>query len=170
MYIYAYEVERYTKMKTKNARLKAIRKLLETQKISNQEELRQQLADMGFDTTQATLSRDLTALRVVKIVDPDKGYIYTLSNQAVQAYSGVEENAPLQAFRSIAFSQNIAVIKCLPSFAPSIAFILDRLQLDVSIGTIAGDDTIMLIMREGVTAPQFKEALLQYLPDLRERV
>lgn len=157
-------------MKTKNARLKAIQKLLEIQKISSQQELRLKLVEMGFETTQATLSRDLTALRVFKILDYEKGYIYTLSNQAVQSYSGVDENAPLKAFRSIAFSQNIAVIKCLPSFAPSIAFIIDRLQLDVSIGTIAGDDTIMIILREGVTPEAFKEVIIQYLPDLRERV
>jgi transcriptional regulator of arginine metabolism len=157
-------------MKEKADRREAIHNLLEKSKISSQEELREELIKLGFETTQATLSRDLAALRVIKVPDPEKGYIYTNSGQPVARFSVLDDNSPLHMCISIAFSKNLAVIKCMPSFAPSIGLILDRLDLDVIIGTIAGDDTVLIILREGITHKQFKELLVNRLPELRNRI
>jgi transcriptional regulator of arginine metabolism len=157
-------------IKEKANRHQAIHDLLEGSKISSQEELREKLVKLGFETTQATLSRDLAALQVIKIPDPEKGYIYTNSEQPVSRFSVLEDNSPLHMCNSIAFSNNLAVIRCMPSFAPSIGLILDRLDLDAIIGTIAGDDTVLVIIREGISHEQFKELLVNRLPELRGRI
>jgi transcriptional regulator of arginine metabolism len=157
-------------MKEKAERLKLIRDILENSKISSQEELREKLEGQGFATTQATLSRDLNALRVIKIPDNEKGYIYTLASEISGALLDLEGSSPIHTCKSLAFSGHLAVIKCLPSFAPSVALILDRLNLDAIIGTIAGDDTVLIVIKEGFSHQQFKELLLEQIPELRERI
>jgi transcriptional regulator of arginine metabolism len=157
-------------MKEKAERLKMIRDILENSKISSQEELREKLERQGFATTQATLSRDLNALRVIKIPDNEKGYIYTLASEISGALLDLEGSSPIHTCKSLAFSGHLAVIKCLPSFAPSVALILDRLNLDAIIGTIAGDDTVLIVIKEGFSHQQFKELLLEQIPELRERI
>lgn len=170
MYIYTVISYIYTFMKERIDRHNAIRKMLETFRITSQEELRAKLEELGFATTQATLSRDLTALRVIKIPDNEKGYIYTLASEISGALLDLEGSSPIHTCKSIAFSGNLAVIKCLPSFAPSVALILDRLNLETIIGTIAGDDTVLIVIQECTSHQQFKELLLERLPELRERL
>lgn len=157
-------------MKEKADRQHAIQEILGNSKISSQEELREKLEKMGFETTQATLSRDLAALRVIKIPDAEKGYIYTMSSEMSTTYTYLEDSSPLHTCRSIAFSHNLAIIKCLPSFAPSVALILDRIDMHEIIGTIAGDDTVLIIMAEGVSHEQFRELLVTRLPELHGRI
>ncbi len=157
-------------MREKAERLKMIRDILENSKISSQEELREKLEEQGFGTTQATLSRDLTALRVIKIPDNEKGYIYTLASEISGAMLNLEGSSPIHTCKSLAFSGNLAIIKCLPSFAPSVALILDRLNLDTIIGTIAGDDTVLIVIKEGFSPQQFRKLLMEQLPELRERI
>jgi len=157
-------------MKEKAERLKMIRDILENSKISSQEELREKLGGQGLTTTQATLSRDLTALRVIKISDNEKGYIYALASEISSAYQDLGGSSPIHTCKSLAFSGNLAIIKCLPSFAPSVALILDRLNLHAIVGTIAGDDTVLVVIKEGISQQQFKVLLLAQIPELRERI
>jgi transcriptional regulator of arginine metabolism len=72
--------------------------------------------------------------------------------------------------QSVAFSHNLGIIKCLPSFAPSVAHIIDRNSLKEIVGTIAGDDTVLLILAEGVSHGQLRELLVTRLPELRDRI
>ncbi|MFH2025839.1 MAG: ArgR family transcriptional regulator [bacterium] len=157
-------------MKEKADRQLAIREILGNSKISSQEELRSMLESRGYATTQATLSRDLSALKIIKIPDDEKGYIYTMSNEMPTTYNHLEDGSPLHTCRSITFSHNLAIIKCLPSYAPSVALILDRIKMGEIIGTIAGDDTVLIIMAEGVSHEQFRELLMTRLPELRGRI
>ena len=157
-------------MKEKADRQQTIQDILENSKISSQEELRSLLESRGYSTTQATLSRDLTALKIIKIPDDEKGYIYTLSKEIASTYDHLEDSSPLHTCRSITFSHNLVVLKCLPSFAPSVALILDRIGLYEIIGTIAGDDTVLIILAEGVSNEQFRELLVNRLPELRGRI
>jgi len=157
-------------MISRDNRQQAIREVLGNSKISSQEELRSILKSRGFTTTQATLSRDLSALKIIKIPDDEKGYIYTMSSELPPAYTHLEDSSPLHSCRSIAFSHNLAIIKCLPSYAPSVALILDRIKMGEIIGTIAGDDTVLIIMAEGVSHEQFRELLVTRLPELRGRI
>lgn len=157
-------------MNSKTNRHKVIRQLIETAKISNQKELKAMLKSQGFNITQATLSRDLLALKVIKIPDKEKGHIYTLSEQFISYPPLDVDSSPLHTCRSMAFSNNLAVIKCLPSFAPSVALTLDALAMDEIIGTIAGDDTVLIILREGVTHERFRSALVDRCPELRNLI
>jgi len=72
--------------------------------------------------------------------------------------------------QSIAFSGNLAVLKCLPSFAPSVALLLDAYEMDEIIGTIAGDDTVLIILKEGLSHERFRSALVERCPELRNRI
>jgi transcriptional regulator of arginine metabolism len=81
-----------------------------------------------------------------------------------------DDNSPLNACKSIAFSQNLAVLKCLPSFAPSVSMLIDRLEMEAVVGTIAGDDTILIVLRENWTHERFLDAFFKRLPELRDRI
>ena len=157
-------------MNTKSDRHRAIRQIIAAGHISNQNELKEILESQGFATTQATLSRDLMALKVIKVPHAEKGYIYTLSENYQSTAPQVEGSSPLQTCRSIAFSGNLAVFKCLPSFAPSVALVLDAVGMPEIIGTIAGDDTILIILKEGLSHERFRTALVDRFPELRDRI
>lgn len=157
-------------MNEKGDRQKVIQEILESSKISSQGELLSILESRGFATTQATLSRDLSALKIIKIPDDEKGYIYKIPRVFQPSYNNLEGSSPLHTCRSVAFSHNLAVLKCLPSFAPSVAMILDRVGMREIVGTIAGDDTILIILAENISHERFKELLLERLPELRGRI
>jgi transcriptional regulator of arginine metabolism len=150
-------------MKDRNERLMAIRRLINTSNISSQEELMALLEEQGFSMTQATLSRDLKYLRVAKMPDQEKGYIYMLTEK--QLNEPTENNdLPITGFVSIDFAQGMAVMKTLPGHAGSIAYTLDTLNSYEIAGTIAGDDTILIIPRDGVTKKDLLNVLRQSMP------
>jgi transcriptional regulator of arginine metabolism len=153
-------------MKSRTGRLLAIRKLIENQKISSQEELVTKLSKKGFHLTQATLSRDLKYLRAAKIADAARGYIYFLpSRETEQANLLSDESFPLNGFVSIEFAWHLGVIRTLPGYAPSIASAIDNMGSWQIIGTIAGDDTILVIPREGTTKEDVKNILARLIPE-----
>jgi transcriptional regulator of arginine metabolism len=154
-------------MKTRTQRLLAIRKIIENQKISSQEDLVEKLVRKGFRLTQATLSRDLKFLRAARIADTKKGYIYFLpSQESEQANLLSGENFPLNGFVSIDFAWHLGVIRTLPGYASSIASAIDNMGSYQVIGTIAGDDTILIIPREGTTKEDVKNMLARLIPEI----
>jgi len=128
-----------------------IRRLIGSNNISSQEELMSLLVKKGFELTQATLSRDLKYLRVAKMPDYGKGYVYILPDKE----QVMEETAPagnsIGGVLSMEYAQGMAIVKTLPGHAGSIAYTIDQLNAYEIAGTIAGDDTILLIPRDGVT-------------------
>lgn len=157
-------------MSNKSNRHKFIRQIIASGRITNQNELRNILASHGFAITQATLSRDLMSLRVIKVPDAEKGHIYALSENYQGAPPQVEGRSLLQNCRSIKFSGNLAVLKCLPSFAPSVALVLDAFGMDEIVGTVAGDDTVLIILKEGLSHERFRTALVERSPELADRI
>lgn len=160
-------------MKVKNSRLDAIRLILSTQEIGSQEELLNELAKEGFKLTQATLSRDLHQLRVVKTVATEGKYKYVLTRQHKFRHDENDNNihpiTPQQdsnGFLSIKFSGNIAVIKTKPSYAGTLAYNIDNYDLPEIIGTIAGDDTVILIIAEDTTKGSVLKALRNIIPNI----
>ena len=147
-------------MKSKNSRLDSIKMIISSKEIGSQEELLQELAKEGFQLTQATLSRDLKQLKVAKAASMNGNYVYVLPNNTM--YKRMTE--PHSA--SIEFSDNIAVIKTRPGYASSLAYDIDNNHFHEIIGTIAGDDTIMLIVREGCTRTSVKQALAHVIPNI----
>jgi transcriptional regulator of arginine metabolism len=140
-------------------------------KVGTQEELLNILSDKGFDLTQATLSRDLKFLKVGKIANPQKGYIYFLPESANNFRSNVptKDNFPVNGFISIKFSNNLGVVRTKAGYASGIASLIDANAPYEVLGTIAGDDTILLIPVEGVSQEDVKNALIMIMPELEGR-
>ena len=152
-------------MKTRIQRLKAIRRIIEKNAIGNQEDLLDKLEGAGFELTQATLSRDLKFLQVGKVPDKKKGYIYVLPGNTKEKEPELKKsNFPINGFISIEFAWNIAVIKTRPGYANSIASAIDNLNAFEILGTVAGDDTILLIPRDGIKREDVKNVLSDLLP------
>ncbi len=158
-------------MNQKKERLLAIKKLIARERIVNQDELLLKLNREGFSITQATLSRDLKRLGAARIPDARRGYIYVLSQKDPELeISGSENSTLLSGFISIGFSSNFGVIKTLPGYASGIALFIDKQNRHEILGTIAGDDTILVIPSEGATRRDIVNALAEMEPDLAGRL
>lgn len=137
-------------MKTRANRMDAIKALIQSNDVASQEELLQLLLKNGYVLTQATLSRDLKLLKIAKIANSDGKYVYTLSDEIKPRIieNRTVASAIVGGFLSLNFSGNLAVIRTLPGYASGMAYHIDNHSSDEILGTIAGDDTIMLILRE----------------------
>ena len=155
-------------MKVKTNRLETLKLLISSGEYGSQEEVLTALKKEGFTLTQATLSRDLKQLKVAKAASMNGKYVYVLPNETM--YKRIHK--PLSAaemmmtpgFISINFSGNIAVIKTRPGYASSIAYNIDASNLPEILGTIAGDDTIIIVIKEGVSHEEVTESLSQLMP------
>jgi transcriptional regulator of arginine metabolism len=159
-------------MKNKIERLSVIRKIILNGDVQSQEELLVKLKQDGFDLTQATLSRDLKTLQVGKIMHPVKGYIYVIPG--VDKKENPNEQARVNfladGFKDLQFSGNLAVVRTLPGYASSIAAVIDKAAPWEIIGTVAGDDTILIILREGISKADLINALISVMPNLKGKV
>jgi len=172
MYIFAKNLNIYSHMRNKDQRLVAIRQVITGNTICSQEELLMKLRDTGFSLTQATLSRDLKSLRVAKVPDPATGYIYRIPERTINENQNRSQrvNYLADGFLDVQVSGNLAVIKTLPGYASSIASFIDKSNAWEIMGTIAGDDTILVIMREGITKLQLRNSLTTIMPKLEEKI
>jgi len=164
-------LNKYTKMKEKNNRLEALRLIISSQQLGSQDELLNALQKEGFKLTQATLSRDLKQLKVAKAATMAGNYIYVLPNDTmykrISTPSNIKEMMQVPGFISINFSGNIGVIKTRPGYASAIAWNIDSSDIPEIIGTIAGDDTIFIVIKEGVKHQEVIEALNDIIPSMR---
>ena len=158
-------------MKEKTRRLEAIRLIISSQQLGSQEELLATLQNEGFNLTQATLSRDLKQLKVAKASTLSGQYIYVLPNETmykrVSTPSSIREMMKVPGFLSINFSGNMGVIKTRPGYASAIAFNIDRSDIPQIMGTIAGDDTIFIVIKEGVHPQEVMDALNGIVPNMK---
>jgi transcriptional regulator of arginine metabolism len=150
-------------MKVKASRLEALKLLISSKELSNQEEVLQALKVEGFELTQATLSRDLKQLKVAKAASMNGKYVYVLPNETmykrVHKPLSVSEMLQTPGFVSINFSGNMGIIKTRPGYASSIAYNIDNSDIPEIIGTIAGDDTIFVVIKEGVSHDDVRDRL-----------
>ena len=156
-------------LKERHNRLAVVKELIKNNRIDNQDTLLDLLREEGFNVTQATLSRDLKMLKVGKISDGWSGYYYALPESDLISES---EKSYIQDVRrgilSIEFSGNFGVIKTRPGHANSVCFALDVLNLPEILGSLAGDDTIFVILREGMTKEDLLESFQTRIPDIQE--
>jgi transcriptional regulator of arginine metabolism len=154
----------------KTKRLLAIERIISEEKISTQEELLKKLKGKGMSCTQATLSRNLRQLGVGHIPDGTGGYRYSLSeNNRVPEKSSFKLNI-VPVIQDIVEAKGLMVIKTIPGNASNTAFYIDGAGRYEIAGTIAGDDTILVIPRDGVTTQQVHTCLEIILPGLHEQV
>ena len=155
----------------KEARISAIRRIIETRKINNQETLAGYLNAEGFRVTQATLSRDLKTIKVGKIPDGRGGYIYEFPDG--DAKSGSEKDFIedfMRGFVSIHFTGSLGMIKTLPGHASSVASAIDNLGIAEILGTVAGDDTIIVLPQDGILREHVVFGLKREIPGFKEKL
>jgi transcriptional regulator of arginine metabolism len=158
-------------MNSKVDRHNRIKRIILDNKIASQEELLDSLRKVGFELTQATLSRDLKEIRVGKLADPARGSIYILHDQLNK--NNQQSNAPsipVNSVLSVVFSYHLCVIRTFPAFASTVATFIDNSQLPGIAGTVAGDDTIMVIPREGYTQKDILKALESVIPGIENKL
>ncbi len=157
-------------MKSKKNRLETLRLIISSQEMGNQEELLAALRKEGYVVTQATLSRDLKQLKVAKAATMRGNYIYVLPNvtmyKRVSTPAQVKEMMQVPGFLSIHFSGNMGVIKTRPGYASSIAYNIDASHISCILGTIAGDDTIFIVVAEGTQQKDVVSALAAVVPEM----
>ncbi len=151
-------------MNQKTQRLATIRKIIRSELIGSQEELITRLAECGIEITQSTLSRDLKFMNVAKVPHKNKGYIYVLPNTTqhdVNVSSNISDN-----ITSLTFSGNLGVLKTKAGYASAISVPIDNLDCPNILGTIAGDNTVLIILREDANRGQVIESLMRIFPML----
>ena len=159
-------------MKNRTQRQLAVKRIITSQEVSSQDELLKKLHEEGYDLTQATLSRDLKILKVAKVPHPRKGYVYVIpEGVSVEAqHENTRVSFLVDGFRDLQFSGNLAVMRTRPGYASSIAAVLDNADPYEILGSIAGDDTILLVMREGVTPSDLINSLILVMPKLEDKI
>ena len=150
-------------MKVKNDRLEALRLIISSQQMGSQDELLKALQNEGFKLTQATLSRDLKQLKVAKAATMGGSYVYVLPNDAlykrVPSTTSIREMMQMSSSISINFSGNMAVIKTHTGYASALAWNIDHSNLPQILGTVAGGDTIFMVIKEGISHQEVSKAL-----------
>jgi transcriptional regulator of arginine metabolism len=162
-------IKSQTRMKDKSNRLLLIKDLIRNNRIGSQEELLNLLQEHHFELTQATLSRDLKQLKVAKMPDQDGTYVYLLPEDAgITRQTWVRQTDlsryTASGFLSIDFCGVFAVVKTKPGYSGSIAADIDQKTSSEILGTIAGDDTILIIPREHVSRADLLRVLADVLP------
>lgn len=160
-------------MKERFDRLETLRLILARGEAGSQESILRQLARHGFDVTQATLSRDLRKLKAVKVPIPD-GYRYILPEhphyRRTTSPATMADFVRSTGFESVDFSGNLAVLHTRPGYAGGLASDIDARRLPSVVGTIAGDDTILIVMAEGTTRTQLTDDLAEVIPAMKGMV
>ena len=136
----------------KNARQTAILSIIEQYDVETQEELASRLRDMGIVVTQATVSRDIKELRLLKVLSGKGGYKYATADKAEHGLSDRFVRMFVDSVLSITFAGNIIVIKTLSGSANVAAEAIDSMRWPEILGTMAGDNTILAIVHNEVEA------------------
>ena len=153
----------------KVTRLLEIERIISEENISSQEELLKKLKKSGISCTQATLSRNLHQLGVIRIPSEVGGYKYALSDSSRQI-AGRGLNNITSVIRSVVNAKGLVLLKTIPGHASSTAFIIDNAGRFEIAGTIAGDDTLMIIPRDNITVSQIYACLEMIFPGFRDTV
>lgn len=160
----------YTVMKVKNSRLEALKMLISSMELSSQEEVLKELEQEGFKLTQATLSRDLKQLKVAKAASMNGKYVYVLPNETmyrrVTTPRKATEMMQRSGYISVNISGQLAIVKTRPGYASALAYDIDNSDSHYILGSIAGDDTIFIALREGASRGQVLEALSYVIPEI----
>ena len=158
-------------MAQKNDRLETLRMLFSSQELCSQEDVLRALRIEGFNVTQATLSRDMKQLKVAKAAMANGKYIYVLPTETmykrVQKPMTAREMLLSSGFVSITFSRNMGVIRTRPGYASSIAYNIDNSRIKAILGTIAGDDTMFIVLAEDAEHSEVIDALSYVIPDIK---
>ncbi|NGM81617.1 transcriptional regulator ArgR [Paenibacillus sp. 7124] len=140
-----------------------IREIITHREIETQDELVEALRNAGFQVTQATVSRDIKELLLIKVPMDDGRYKYSLPTD--QRYNPTQKlrRVLVDNFVHIDYSGNLVVMKCLPGTANSVAALIDSIEWPEIMGTISGDDTILIICREADDSKTVVSQIMGYI-------
>ena len=140
----------------KTQRQAKILEIVTSKEVETQEQLLQELQDAGFYSTQATISRDIKELRIVKELTSFGTYRYTTSTKEVAGTFSSRLNTIFrECVTGYDYAQNIVVIHTLPGLASAAGSAVDAMDMGFILGTLAGDDTVMIVMRDTNAAAAF---------------
>lgn len=154
----------------KTKRLLLIEKIISEENISSQEELLKKLSSNGIACTQATLSRNLRQLGAGRVADGSGGYRYMLPESPRISPGSAVKLSLLPVIQDIIDAKDLMVIRTLPGNASNTASFIDGSARYEIAGTIAGDDTILIIPRAGVGLKEVHTCLEMILPGIHEHV
>lgn len=139
----------------KSHRQNKIIELIDRYEIATQDALKKRLEDEGIAVTQATLSRDINELDLRKEPSPSGAYVYVRAQRAEMQLPAIFRDS----VADIDYALNTVVIKCHTGMAQAVCAVLDKMDRDEIVGTIAGDDTIFALMRSEAAACEFADGL-----------
>ena len=151
----------------KTLRHKKILDIVNNRHVTTQEELQKILEDDGFVATQATISRDIKDLRLIKALSPNGSYYYTTPHEKITATLELNINTVfLESIKSVDGTGCFVVVKCFSGMANAVCASIDNGKWTGLVGTIAGDDTIFLLLRTEEQAKEFAQYVLNIINGL----
>jgi transcriptional regulator of arginine metabolism len=140
----------------KTQRQAKILEIVSTRDVETQEQLLEALQDAGFYSTQATISRDIKELRIVKELTKFGTYRYSTSSKEVNGtFSGRLNAIFKECVTGYDYAQNLVVVHTIPGLAGAAASAVDSMELPFVVGTIGGDDTVLIVLRDTNAAAAF---------------
>ena len=137
----------------KNNRQTMILDIIAKENVETQEQLLEHLRQRGINSTQATISRDIKQLRIIKELGPDGVYRYSTTPKPVEHTFSAKLNLIFrQCITSVDYAQNMIVIKTMPGLANGAAAAIDKLNIPEMLGTLAGDDTCFVVLKDTQSA------------------
>lgn len=147
-------------MSEKWRRHQFLRELVGRVDLDTQETVAEHLRNAGFHVTQATVSRDIRELNLVKLVGPDGRHRYALPmNPGFLSPESRLDRILAESYVSVARAQNLVVLKVLPGNAHAVAAVLDGMEMPTLLGTIAGDDTLLMVLSDVPSASALEARL-----------
>ena len=148
----------------KNVRQEKLLQIISEEAIETQEQLLQRLNDLGIRSTQATISRDIKQLRIIKELGPNGVYRYaTAPKPAEHTFSAKLNLIFRQCITSVDYAQNMIVVKTMPGLANGAASAIDKLNIPEMLGTLAGDDTCFVVLKD-------TQAAAELCAEIREQI
>ncbi|GAA3725352.1 transcriptional regulator ArgR [Salinicoccus jeotgali] len=150
-------------MSNKSIRQIKIREIITNNKVETQEELVEKLNAYSFNVTQATVSRDIKELQLIKVPAPDGSYVYSMPKD--RKFHPLEKLGRylMDSFVKLDYTGNMLVLKTLPGNAHSIGAIIDQLDWEEVVGTICGDDTCLLICRDQTAQEEIRDRIFNLI-------
>lgn len=144
----------------RSVRFKEIRRLISEETIGTQQELLKRLKELGYEVTQGTISRDIRDLKLVKVAFPGGGYRYEeAQTKAETAISGQFYSLFRSSVVKVDGALNQVVIRCYTGMAGAVCAAMDTMEWEGLLGTVAGDDTILVVMKSEAQAEELVKLL-----------
>ncbi len=153
-------------MSSKQNRISLIANIIENETVRSQQDIIDKLTEQGIELTQASLSRYLKEIQASRIPDGQGGYVYKLPTAKSEQNSTITDQV-----QSVEFAgPNMVVFRTGAGYANAVSVQIDAKHLSIVAGTVSGDDTILMIIRDGYTRQQVRQILVQEFPYIKDKI